>query len=209
VVAGRTYDRVVVTGNVQIGPGAPATTFTNCRIEGAVVTSSTFNLDSCTVTGGFYGTDTGGTINRSLLQGGNAAFRPATSSAANVFTTRTPWVMTNTYLQIPQGVAPAHTESAQVLGGVGITFRNVVFDTGGPFNNTQTADLSFWGKDMLCEDCRFVGYGGYAIYSDGPNNVFVRPRFARTHPFGLVFPTSGSRIAPVLVDSRYVDGTPT
>jgi hypothetical protein len=109
-------------------------------------------------------------------------------------------------MRITPGVSPAHVEASQVLGGVGLTFRNSVFESGGPFNNTQTADFNFIGKNLLCEDCYFIGYGGYSIYSEGPNNVFVRPRFAHHFQWGILYP-AGS-IKPTLIDPRYTDGTP-
>ena len=205
VVPGGSYDGVRIIGQLEFGAGLPTTSFANCRIEGAIVTYSPINLTSCTVTGGIYAYDTAGRIRGSLLLGGNSAFRPGTVSMSNAYITPTPWLVADSILRIPQGVAPAHTEAAQVLGGVGLTFRNVVFDTGGPFNNTQTADLNFIGKDLLCEDCYFMGYGGYSIYSEGPNNRFVRPRFAGKHKWGIVYP---SGTPPTLVEPMLTNGTP-
>lgn len=207
IVGGGVYVGVLVTGQIEIGKGQAPVTFRNCRIEGSIVTFSPLNLDACTVIGGVYAYDTGGTINRSLIDSkGNQAFRPGTESTSNVYTSKTPWTVTDSYLRVPQGVPPAHTEAAQVLGGDGLTFRNVVFDTGGPFNNTQTADLNFIGANLRCEDCYFLGCGGYSIYSEGPNNVFIRPRFARNRQFGIVYPNSVQKAT--LIDPRYLDGSP-
>ena len=125
---------------------------------------------------------------------------------ADAYTKSTPWVVTNTIMRIVQGVSPAHVEASQVLGGAGIVFRNVVFDTAGPFNNTQTADLNFIGANLLCEDCWFIGYGGYSLYSTGPNNVFLRPRFGPNAQFGHVYPAA--MVMPTIIDPMNTDGSP-
>lgn len=204
VVPGRTYDHVLVRGTIDIDAGQPPTSFENCRIEGSVVTSSSVNLDTCTLVGGLYAYDTGGTIVDSLLDSPNpAAFRPGTARSSDALVVSTPWTVENSYLRTDQGTTPEHTEASQVLGGVGIEFTNVVFDTGGPFNNTQTADLNFFGKDLVCTDCWFVGYGGYALYSEGPNNTFVRPKFANTHRWGVLYPASDTK--PIILDPSYLD----
>jgi len=207
VAPGGVYENVVITGQLEIGTGQPATTFKNCLIEGSMVTYSTIIMESCTVHGGLYSYDTGGSITRTLIDTANSqGFRPGTTKVADNFTLSTPWVVTDSYIRVTKGAPGAHVEAAQVLGGVGITFRNVVFETGGPFNNTQTADLNFIGKDMLCEDCSFVGYGGYAIYSEGQNNVFLRPKFARNYQWGILFPTA--RFKATIIDPKHLDGTP-
>lgn len=208
VVPGTAYVGVHVSGQLEIAAGFPATSFSQCRVEGAIVTYSPVNLDSCVVTGGVFAYDTGGTINRSLLLGDGQAFRPGTADPADAFELSTPWTVTETIMRIAQGTPPAHVEASQVLGGVGITFRNVVFDSGGPFNNTQTADLNFIGKDLLCEDCWFIGYVGYALYASGPNNVFLRPRFDRNSAFGLIYPNDPGDLPPMVIDGVYTDGTP-
>jgi hypothetical protein len=208
VTPGGSYSSVDVDGKLEIPSGAGPTSFTNCRIRGAIVTYSPLILDRCTVDAGVYSYDTWGVIDRSLITGDGQAFRPGTIDRADAYTTPTPWLVADTILRIPAGVPPAHVEAAQVLGGVGIVFRNVVFDTGGPFNNTQTASLNFIGKDLLCEDCWLMGYGGYALYSSGPNNRFIRPKFGRDSQFGLVYPNAADDPAPIIVDPTYSDGEP-
>jgi hypothetical protein len=204
---GARYARVRVIGSLEIGPGLPPTSFTSCRIEGAIVTYSPLNLKGCIVAGGVYAYDTFGPITDALLTGVGQGCRPGTPHMADGLTTPTPWTVEDTIIRAEQGIPPAHVEASQVLGGVGITFRNVVFETKGPFNNTQTSDLSFYGKGLLCEDCWFVGYGGYAIYSDGPGNVFVRPRFGRNSAFGLLF-AGENRVDPIIIEPYWTDGTP-
>lgn len=204
---GGTYDGVLVTDFLEFGPNGAPITFRNCRIESSIVTYSPVVLESCTMTGGLYSYNTGGTISNTLIDSTtNQAFRPGTITTAEQYTVETPWTVRNSYFRIGQGEPPAHVEAVQVLGGVGISFDNVVFDTGGPFNNSQTADFSFIGRGMRCTDCYFVGFGGYAIYSEGPDNVFVRPRFDRNSEFGLLYPDSTYK--PTISDARYLDGTP-
>ena len=188
IVPGERYTDVEVVGQVDIGADQRPTSFVNCRIDGSIVTSSPLVIEACEVTGGLFSYDVGGRISESLLRGRNVAFRPGTTSMADAFTTLTPWLVQNSIITVEQGVAPAHVEAAQVLGGAGIRFENVVFETGGPFNNTQTADLSVIGADMVCQDCWFLGYGGYSVYVDGPGNVLVRPRFGPHAEFGHVYP---------------------
>jgi hypothetical protein len=206
LLPGGTYDGIRVIGKLEIGKAQRATNLSNCRIEGAIITWSPVNLTNCTVTGGVYSYDTGGSMTNTLVDSdAGQAFRPGTERAADRLRLSTPWTLTNVYLRVTPGAVGDHVEAAQVLGGVGIVFNNVVFDTGGPFNNTQTADLNVIGANLSCIDCTFVGYGGYSIYADGPNNQFVRPRFARNYRFGLVFP-GGTQ--PLVIDPRHLDGTP-
>jgi hypothetical protein len=207
IVSGGRYDGVLVTGGFELPKGWAPVTFTNCRIEGSITTYVTLNLTFCTLTAGLYAYDTGGTITSTLIDSdAGQAFRPGVANRNNDYAVPTPWVVTNSYFRVRQGVPPAHVEASQVLGGVGIRFTNVVFDTGGPFNNTQTADLNFIGKDLVCEDCYFPGYGGYSIYSEGPNNVFIRPHFGKNAPFGRLYPNSVQKA--IIYDPRDLVGNP-
>lgn len=207
VVPGQRYSAVRVVGQLDIPSGAGRTQFSECVIEGAIVTYSPLDLHRCVVTGGLYAYDTSGTVVTSLLTGDGQAFRPGTSDTSDALSLETPWIVVNTIMRVGPGTPPAHVEAAQVLGGVGITFSNVVFETGGPFNNTQTADLNFMGGGLTCLDCWFLGHGGYAIYSQGPDNVFIRPRFARNSEFGLLYPTEGEP-PPAIIEPSFVDGEP-
>jgi hypothetical protein len=208
VVPGGSYENVTVNGSLDIPGGVATTVFSECRIEGTIITYSPIELHSCVVTGGIYAYETGGVISDSLLLGDGQAFRPGTLDIGDAFSAVTPWTVVDTVIRVEAGVSPQHVEASQVLGGVGLTFRNVVFEVGGPFNNTQTADFNFIGKGLRCYDCWFVGFGGYSLYSAGTDNVFVRPHFGRNAEFGLVYPGEDPLQAPIIIDPVYIDGAP-
>ena len=198
---GGKYRGVDVADGFELGAGDPVT-FTDCIIRGSIVTYAPIHLERCRVEGGLYAYDVGGTLRRVVIDSpAGQAFRPGLSEGGG-WARHTPWIVEDSELRIGPGDEGAHVEAVQVLGGDGLVFRRVVFDSGCPFNNTQTADLSLNAANTLVEDSVFAGCSGYAIYSDGPNNRIVRPTFSMRHVFGEVYRGEG-RIDPIIVDPRY------
>ncbi len=203
---GGTYQAVRLVGDLELGAGERVR-FEDCLIEGSIVTYAPLEMERCDLIGGLYPYDVGGWLRDVLIDSPQGqAFRPALSELQG-WDRSTPWLLEHVYLRVPPGGEGDHVEAAQVLGGRDLVFRDVVFDTGCPFNNTQTADLNLHAADSLIEDSWFVGCGGYAIYSDGPNVRIVRPRIGERHQWGLLYTDQATgRIDPQIVDPRDLSG---
>jgi hypothetical protein len=195
------------TTSVSFSGDTGAYTFTDCEftagfdaVFGGSAVTRTVALDHCTVDAGVYfenGGQKGWTITWCYITGGTQGLRPKGVISQYDFSTPTPFVVTDSIVEITELGTPAgHCEAMQCLGGNAMEFTRVRFITPGPYQDGitgQTASINHGGNDCTFAACDFMTADAfyYTIYSDGSNVLFKNCRIA-SGLAGYVYPDSAT-----------------